>query len=227
MKDTKYRDPGAPYIMIWVPKSAGSSLFAEIATVDPSLQGFYNIPLAIYKKYTMKNGVTFGHSSLEALTKEGIITEEFVAQTFKFCFVRNPWDRLVSLYFYSGLNKTILFEDLCHLLHQYWDTIIPPLGWYNVAKFRHPDLQHIDGNQLHPMCAWIPDDVQFIGRFENLEQDREELFSRLRLPVPERQWKLKSENKPFQEYYSKETKDLVAGLYKTDIERFNYSFDGN
>jgi len=54
-----------------------------------------------------RNGtVSFGHLSINKLLSLGIIDKEYFDKSFKFAFVRNPYDRLFSIYNY--LKKIIL-----------------------------------------------------------------------------------------------------------------------
>lgn len=82
---------------------------------------------------------------------------------FKFCVVRNPWDRLVSFYF-----------------HRYKAEPRPPIsefiakGALAELKARGPDLYCIDGNVA----------VDKIYRYENLTDELESLREALRLPKP-------------------------------------------
>ena len=117
------------------------------------------------------------------------------------------------------------FDRFCHLLHTDWDRIVPPLGWYNAIKFNHRELQNIDGNQFHPMTAWIPDDIDFVGRFETLTRDINRLLGLLGLESPATFHRLNPGQHPsYEHYYTEETKDIVGELYRSDIERFDYAF---
>ena len=67
------------FIFIHIPKCAGCSL----------------------KEHLVKNSdnklINSGHESLDVLLKNfSLKTEDY----YKFTFVRNPWDRIVSLYFF-------------------------------------------------------------------------------------------------------------------------------
>lgn len=118
---------GRPNIcFIWIPKSAGSSIFnlmeREVGMVK--LKGpsdFFAFP-----NY---GPVTFGHVHYHSLQKMGVVSRAYHDKSTKFAIVRNPYDRVVSLYNYlSGIGNyhgdfDAFLEDL--LLRR------PSIGVYN------------------------------------------------------------------------------------------------
>jgi hypothetical protein len=70
----------------------------------------------------------------------------------------------------------------------------------------------------------MKDEMDFIGKFENLQKDFDYVMNRLNLP----QQKLTHENctlhKPYRDYYDDETEEVVAERYKDDINCFGYEF---
>jgi len=69
------------------------------------------------------------------------------------------------------------------------------------------------------------DVVDYVGRFENLEDDFFSVVKRLGLPgeikLPHL---LKSKHGKYREYYNPETRTLVFNKFREDVERFNYEF---
>jgi hypothetical protein len=63
----------------------------------------------------------------------------------------------------------------------------------------------------------------FIGRYENLQKDFNKVIAYLGLPVIKLPH-LNSQNLDYTEYYSNELIDIVAEIYKKDIEMFKYDF---
>ena len=67
--------------------------------------------------------------------------------------------------------------------------------------------------------------VDFVGRFESLQRDFDKITERLsieRTVLP----KLNATNhRHYSTYYTERTKDLVARLYRTDVEYFGYTFE--
>ncbi|MFP3920367.1 MAG: hypothetical protein ACLFU3_01555, partial [Dichotomicrobium sp.] len=71
--------------------------------------------------------------------------------------------------------------------------------------------------------------VDYIGRFETMDQDLKELGSCLQLnptlKLPPRKAKGNSRKTSGVELYNARTIALVERIYKKELEQFNYSFD--
>lgn len=125
---------------------------------------------------------------------------------FKFTFVRNPWDRAVSLFYWKkGYRDFIDFEQ--------WNT-----------RTSHDTLYHkfiLDEND--EIC------VDFIGRFENLEADFKTVCEKIGIPAPN---KLTRENtqsvksrKPYPEYFKTQVQiERVRDLYSKTVDLLGYKF---
>ncbi|WP_462252978.1 sulfotransferase family 2 domain-containing protein [Ekhidna sp.] len=133
---------------------------------------------------------------------------------YKFAFVRNPWDRLVSCYSDKVVGKK--------MFRSCWDKDFSHFVDY-VSEF---DLRYSD-RHFRLQSALIPEHVDFIGKFENLSSDFEKIVEELKLPLDKMEHRNKSSRKDYKDYYDDNLRLKVAELYKEDIERFNYSFDNN
>ena len=73
------------------------------------------------------------------------------------------------------------------------------------------------------MHLFLPDQLDFVGRVEQLSAG----FARLRkeIGIAEPRGKVnKTKHKPYQEYYTPETKDAVYRKYRQDFKLFGYEF---
>jgi len=143
---------------------------------------------------------------------------------FKFTFVRNPWDRLLSAYEFlrrGGFHAADARWAEQHL-SQYRDFGEFVRQWVtpaNVASWIH----------FHPQSGFLslPDGrtgVDFIGRYENLEAD----FSRIceQLGIAARLQLLNAGPvRDYRDAYDRETRRIVDTVYRQDIVSLDYCFD--
>jgi hypothetical protein len=142
---------------------------------------------------------------------------------YRFIFVRNPWDRLVSTFRYMQENGgfkrhiiTVYANSKCPVepFERFVETVC---GCPDKESDMHIRSQYISLPQLSPPA-------HFIGKFERLEEDWQRLVDKFDLPPLERHDRSTTHNH-YSEYYSPALVDLVAKRYQEDIERFNYKFE--
>jgi chondroitin 4-sulfotransferase 11 len=171
---------------------------------------------------------------------------------FKFAFVRNPWDRLVSWYSmirnvdaalsqqgpldrgeqrYSRLARKLEPGKSQFLLWRYvldnssnfeefvkncTDEIEIKNGvFYSFAYNQLDYVSDRDGNLL----------VDFIGRFENFQNDLLEVSDRLGIELKSMPHNNPSPHRHYSSYYTPETEEIVRERFKRDIEYFGYEFE--
>jgi len=166
-----------------------------------------------------------GHTSVREY--QMIFNKAEFEEYFKFSFVRNPWDRLVSTYFFlkeGGLNEQDRDWARNNLMaYNGFDSFVK--GWLN-RKNIHSYAHFIP--QYEFLClpgSHVPQ-VDFIGYFENFGRDFAYVADKLGIH-PDLQHKNCSatRSKDYKDYYTAETRDMVYKVYKEDIEIFGYSYE--
>lgn len=205
-------------LYVWIPKTAGTTLNSVLA--DQGGQTLLSASDA--ERYFRNRGiVTFGHMSVRHLRAAGIITERFYSSSWKFAFVRNPFDRAVSLFEYLRAIGTLppltSFSLFCKYINEH--------AYERIGAFNHVGL-----NQLNPQLAWITNDAgevftDYIGRFENFENDIRVVFDALRIPVVKQRvtHANRSTRHPTQSYYGDAEVQIIRDAYECDFEAFGYS----
>lgn len=149
---------------------------------------------------------------------------------YKFAFVRNPWDRLVSAYFFlkaGGRNPVDaqFSKDFLSDFNSFEDFVLSLENKRN----RKTVL-----NWLHfrPQLDFIVDkkgviSLDYIGRFEVLEKDFDVLSRRIGIAASLSHENRSPRKKKYYEYYSKSMVEIVSKIYKKDISALGYSFASN
>ena len=142
----------------------------------------------------------------------------------KFSIARNPWDRALSYFFWDNRQDSSLVppKRFYHNLGVPYDEFTPvKTRFKEFIKSRvleNNDRFYIINDQL---C------VDFVIRYENLEDDFREVCSRTglsTLDIPRLKTGIRKKERHYSEYYDSETQDIVAELHGNDIRFFNYRF---
>jgi len=126
--------------------------------------------------------------------------------------VRNPYDRAVSTFKYRK-GKTpskFQFKSFEEYVKSESSSIFP----------QQVEYLKVDGEIIDPY---------FVFRFENLKLNLEKFIKQenLKYNIEDLQVIRPSKhmhNIPYQEFYTKETQDIIYNLYKEDFEYFNYDY---
>ena len=147
-------------------------------------------------------------------------------RAFKFSFVRNPWDRVASWYFFhtrlfdkmdfpgfvdlicngklNDIQEAVMFTNRPFWMHSVKKGMVNPL-------YQH---QYTDG-------------VDFIGKYENIEIDTVKLMKKIGFsdykdiaPVNVSPHKKKG----YHQYYTDKMKNMISVTFKEDITEYKYEF---
>ncbi|MGD1807349.1 sulfotransferase family protein [Dapis sp. BLCC M126] len=153
---------------------------------------------------------------------------------YKFGFVRNPWERLFSCY------KSKIKVDPNYNHPDYQDGISKRFVRYNlfragmsfeefvkaISQIPDPDSDfHFKSQYIFFTNNKGEEVVNFIGRYESLQEDWKKVRDASNLPAIELPHLNKESSKHYSEYYTPETIDIVSARYAEDINKFGYKFE--
>jgi hypothetical protein len=126
---------------------------------------------------------------------------------YKFCVERNPWDRVISFYYWrlkKKPNQTIT---------EFIDAGLP-------------QVLHNNGYGLYTI-----DDAVVVDRvclYENLEQELETVRNWLNLPeklvLPKAKASRRQDRRNYRDTFSREDRDKIAKMFSREIDLFGYRF---
>ena len=202
-------------IFIHIPKCGGTSVEDVIwpqkqgRTEDDLWMGFVS---RFENKYQ-----TGGLQHLLAWQVREEVGSDVFGAYYKFAFVRNPWDRIVSQFAYMQKRP-----DLMDFLGMTSDTEFK--AYLELIRCK----EHV---QWMPQVRFLLDQdgsllVDRIGRLESFNEDCAQIFSALGLPPDLFPGHAKKSKRKSLEYYyaDSESIEMVADLFAEDIKFLEYHF---
>ena len=129
---------------------------------------------------------------------------------FKFTIVRNPWERLVSEYFWQNLQDSISFPEFVSRAARIVKNRIKLKGAY--CHFR-------------PQFEFLSNDLDRVLRFENFTNEVKMILQLIGSDIHEVPHFGKTKHAQYSNFYDAEMINAVAEIYRVDIERFGYVFE--
>jgi hypothetical protein len=124
---------------------------------------------------------------------------------FKFAFVRNPFDRAVSIVEYWNKWSKKEGGPTFDFIDFFKDGVARDCSKY--------------GSQYD-----FTEGCDFIGKTENLQEDFNIVCDKIGVPKQKLLRENKTNHKHYTEYYNDQSRQVIADLYARDIEAFNYKF---
>jgi hypothetical protein len=140
-----------------------------------------------------------------------------------FAVIRNPWDRVVSRYFFAkkvievekkekpGKHKIDSFE---HFLEERFEWGNMKYMWHRAIRGWYPAFDHVTDKEGNIKCDMM--------RFEYLNDDLKAYF---KIPEMSRARNVTGLNEDYKTIYTPETIQIVADWYKKDIDAWGFDFD--
>jgi len=145
------------------------------------------------------------HMTAQSVKQE--IGESIWDEYFKFCIARNPWDRVVSQYYYTHRKEPR-----------------PPLAEFLDSK----PLQRLQrqGFELYTIDGRVA--VDRVCRFERLEEDLEEVRLKLGLPeklaLPRAKSSYRVDKRSYREIFNPREADTIRATFQDEISLLGYEF---
>jgi dermatan 4-sulfotransferase 1 len=207
--------PGSKWAYYVNPKTANTSMVASLPFDEEEiLRG----KVQSYKKQGSKRRTQVGMPVSEQ--QEALVLGEDI---FRFSFVRNPFDRLVSWW----LNKICSPDPRCCKYRQVH-------GWTRGVSFETALKSVIKAVEITPLPEWhfapqtrvLPiDRLTFVGRYEHIDRDWQIVMEKIPGTAALKRLNVSGNRKPWQRYYRGISDAVVAGLvmaFKDDFEVLNY-----
>jgi len=197
-------------IFVHIPKTAGQSI-ETVFLNNLGLSWKNRAPLLLMKNDNAEIGPPrLAHLTIKEYVRYRYLSKELLSEYFKFSFIRNPWDRIVSFYHYFGLNSQCSFNDF---IQQHFQTLYKENYWFLKSQFEFISVENYSV-------------VDFLGRFENLQADFDVVCKKLGIENSTLFHKNKSNhsNLNYRDYYDETSIRIVRDLYKQDIYHFEYEF---
>lgn len=153
-----------------------------------------------------------------------IVGEEVWNSYMKICPIRNPWDKMVSNYFWKRRLKN--WNRFTRIFGKRWSNYNPAhyLSFTDYVKLRG-EKSNIDRKILFVDDKWP--EYRFI-RYEHLHEDLEAICMDLNIPYEKDKLPAKKSSfrndRQYRSHYDDESRDIVAKAFKREIEKFGYEF---
>lgn len=206
------------FIFVKTKKTAGTSIEIALSKIcgkediiTPILSEDESIRAALgYRSpqnYTI-GGVQRFYNHSPARVARALLGEDVWATYFKFCFERNPWDKVISWYFWRHKTEPR-----------------PSLSWFiqsgAAARVGGPggfDLYTVDG-----LIA-----VDRVCRYEDIGPELERIRHELNLPelptLPRAKSRYRQDTRHWRELFTLEDRKAIETLFCREIAHFGYTF---
>jgi len=214
-----------PKLFIHIPKNAGLTirrsdvLRGKIILATPQVHKSKEYSQAVLKTMN-ENGDHHGfeHARWRDLSKNYSLYYDC------FAVIRNPWDRVVSRYFFAkkvlevekkepvGKHKIDSFE---HFLEERFEWADKPYMWHRAIRGWYPAFDHVTDEKGNLRCDMM--------RFDKLNED---LCKYFKIPSMTGARNVTGLNKgTYRDIYTPETIQIVADWYQKDIDFWGFDFD--
>ena len=217
--------------MLDLPSRAVQRGYSGLQRVVPSaVAGPYHLTISDERKFiwfrVAKVGTRtitrhFDNQHVEISAKEPSFVRyspRLYSKYFKFAFVRNPWNRLVSCWHNKVLDSNYFGLEESQLEHL--KTFENFVAWVEDNGMQHGDRH----TQLQVELINL-EDLDFLGRMESFGPDFAKVCERIGIePDKVRPLNVSAERSSYRDYYTPELRNRVGCIYAADVDAFDYAF---
>jgi hypothetical protein len=196
-------------LFVHIPRTGGTS----IETILDMRRPRQPVDMTVLHGWITIGFQEYSAQHLSCLESLQFIARDLGPKLFKFSFVRNPWERLVSEYHWQGGADR---------LGDFSAFVKSAAGIVE----RRDDLEGRN-NHLRPQVEFLDHRMDFIGRFENFEADLRVLLERIHVGGVQIPHIYQTTRRYYAEYYDDDSRAIVSRIYRHDIEAYQYAFDVN
>lgn len=209
------------------PKKAGLEDLTERNNqrVIPSAKNFTKSFVHQWRKKTLPNPIIAYNYSLQkfhsphipAKEAKKILGRNVWDSYYKFCFERNPFDRLVSLYYWrtKGMEKPPTFKEFAYVVCE-----------RKRSKLRKYNARHHSNQPLYKIGGEIA--VDKVCMFEDLEGELKKVSDHLGLGwdgwLLHTKGNFRPKSKEYREYYDEDLRRACEKAFAYEMKKFGYRF---
>ncbi len=158
-----------------------------------------------WAKLLLKGKSSKFYNHITAREVSQFVDEDIWNSYFKFCFERNPWDKVISWY--------------------YWRYKAEPRP--SISEFiQSGEARKVSAYSLYTINHEVV--VDKVGLFENLAEELETISNQLQLPekvvLPQTKGGFRKDRRHYSDILTAEERAAIATLFKREIELFHYTY---
>jgi hypothetical protein len=210
------------FLFIHVPKTGGNSIQNILRNYSEDkivIRGEHQDGIERFEVRNDKYEVT-KHSTLKHY--QTILEPPVYQKLFKFATIRNPYEQMISWYFspHRGVREWVR-QDFINLVKE-----VPTLREYISLSTIYSLNIIIEklGLSIKLQPPKLEQDIDFLMRFESLEQDFKKVCEMIAIPYETLPIRNQSERQHYTTYFDEELKDIVYQKFREEIEFGGYDF---
>jgi hypothetical protein len=215
--------PDYKFIFVHIPKTAGSSITDILDNLPPQpISLDLQLTTHLFRRTLGRRYRPVSKHAKASEIKNWVGSYAW-NRCFTFAFIRNPWDLMVSTYFW-WLEKAPKFEafrtqsELIQSMAGFKEFLFSEYGQKRVNQVETDLLDYLTDS--HGKII-----VDFVARFETLHEDWRTICKTIQIENVELPHLNKGSRQDYRIYYDSHSREMIANRFREYINTFNYSFE--